>query len=50
MILEKINRENEIKYLNKEELPLLAEEIREFLIHKISSPGDTWRPIWEWWS
>ena len=36
MILEKINRENEIKYLNKEELPLLAEEIREFLIHKIS--------------
>lgn len=39
MILEKINRENEIKYLNKEELPLLAEEIREFLIHKISQSG-----------
>lgn len=39
MILEKINRENEIKNLDKEELPLLAEEIREFLIHKISQSG-----------
>lgn len=39
MILEKINQENEIKNLDKEELPLLAEEIREFLIHKISQSG-----------
>ena len=39
MILEKINRENDIKKLTPQELPILAEEIREFLIHKISVTG-----------
>lgn len=39
MVLEKINQENDIKKLDPEELPILAEEIREFLIKKISVSG-----------
>ena len=39
MILEKINKENDIKNLNPLELEILAEEIREFLIEKISVTG-----------
>lgn len=39
MVLEKINHPNDIKNLDKEELPLLAEEIREFLIRTISEGG-----------
>lgn len=39
MVLEKINKANDIKKLSKEELPILAEEIRDFLIHKISKSG-----------
>ncbi|GAA0795767.1 1-deoxy-D-xylulose-5-phosphate synthase [Clostridium sp. AF19-22AC] len=39
MILEKIQKENDIKELEPEELGPLAEEIREFLIEKISNTG-----------
>ena len=39
MILEKIQKPNDIKDLKPEELPLLAAEIREFLIQKISGTG-----------
>ncbi len=39
MVLERIHKENDIKKLNKQELPVLAEEIREFLIEKISVTG-----------
>ena len=39
MMLERIQKENDIKELNREELPILAEEIREFLIEKISRTG-----------
>lgn len=39
MLLEKINKPNDIKELDKEELPLLAQEIRDFLIEKISVNG-----------
>lgn len=39
MILDKIQKENDIKLLEREELPGLAEEIREFLIEKISENG-----------
>lgn len=39
MVLEKINQINDIKTIKKEELPLLAEEIRQFLIEKISVAG-----------
>lgn len=39
MIMDKINKENDIKELPEEELKLLANEIREFLIHKISVTG-----------
>ena len=39
MILEKINQINDIKNIEKEDLPLLAEEIRQFLVEKISVTG-----------
>ena len=39
MILDKINQPNDIKKIPKDELPLLAEEIRSFLIEKISETG-----------
>lgn len=39
MILDLIEHENDIKKIPKEQLPLLAEEIREFLIENISSTG-----------
>ncbi len=39
MILEKINHENDVKNLKPEELPVLAEEIRDFLVQKISVTG-----------
>ncbi len=39
MVLDKINEANDIKKLDKEELPVLAEEIRSFLIEKISVGG-----------
>ena len=38
-MLERIQRENDIKELNLEELEDLAEEIRQFLIEKISKSG-----------
>lgn len=39
MVLEKIKQENDIKKLSKAELPILADEIRDFLIQKISVSG-----------
>ena len=39
MILDKIQKENDIQNIEKEDLPQLAEEIREFLIQKISENG-----------
>lgn len=39
MILEKIQKENDIKELNLEELEVLSKEIREFLVEKISKTG-----------
>ena len=39
MILEKIEKPNDIKLLSPQELPILADEIREFLIEKISRTG-----------
>ena len=39
MILEKINEVNDIKKLEWEEIEILSEEIREFLIEKISMTG-----------
>lgn len=39
MVLEKINQVNDIKQIPPEEYELLAEEIREFLIEKISESG-----------
>ena len=38
-MLERIQKENDIKQLNPEELEILADEIREFLIEKISKTG-----------
>ena len=39
MILERINKPNDIKDIDKKELPMLAEEIRQFLIDKVSVKG-----------
>lgn len=39
MILEKINKQNDIKKINPTYYPLLANEIREFLIDKLSKTG-----------
>ena len=39
MVLEKITKENDIKSLSPKELEILADEIREFLIEKISENG-----------
>ena len=39
MVLEKIQKANDIKSLQPEELKILADEIRQFLIEKISVTG-----------
>ena len=39
MLLEKIENPNDIKKINKKDYPALAEEIRQFLIEKISVTG-----------
>ncbi|MBQ5918626.1 MAG: 1-deoxy-D-xylulose-5-phosphate synthase, partial [Lachnospiraceae bacterium] len=39
MILEKINEPNDIKKIDKSQLPILAEEIRAFLVDKVSKKG-----------
>ena len=38
-MLERIQKANDIKSLKKEELPVLAEEIREFLVETVSKTG-----------
>ena len=43
-MLERIQKENDIKKLNSEELECLAGEIREFLVEKVSKTGfQSWR-------
>ena len=45
MVLEKIQKENDIKKLTPEELELLKDEIRQFLIESISvTGGHFWHP------
>ena len=39
ILLERINQVNDIKNIEKEKLPELAQEIREFLIDSISRTG-----------
>lgn len=39
MVLDRINKPNDIKNIDRNELPVLAEEIREFLINNISQTG-----------
>ena len=39
MVLDKINRTNDIKKLSQEELQQLPEEIRQFLIRSLSETG-----------
>lgn len=39
MVLERIKKENDIQKIKKSELPELAQEIREFLVEKISKTG-----------
>ena len=46
-MLERIQKANDIKNLKREELPQLAQEIREFLVDKVSraEPEDIWHLI-----
>ena len=39
MVLERIQKEDDIKKLKESELDTLAEEIRQFLVEKISKTG-----------
>lgn len=39
MLLDNIRKANDIKYIDEKDYPVLAEEIREFLIEKISTTG-----------
>ena len=39
MLLEKINEPNDIKKIDKSQLPELADEIRKFLVEKVSKKG-----------
>ena len=39
MILERINKENDIKQCNDEELEILRQEIRTFLINSVAKTG-----------
>ena len=39
MVMDKIKEVNDIKKLDKAQLPVLAQEIRDFLIQKISENG-----------
>ena len=50
MLLDNIRQENDIKNLNEEDLALLAEEIREFLIEKISVTGGHLGSNWGRWN
>ena len=36
MVLDKIQRPNDVKELKEQELPILADEIRQFIIDKVS--------------
>ena len=46
MALELIRKENDIKKLSDEQLDGLADEIRRFLIEKISGPAGILRRTW----
>lgn len=50
MILEQISGPEELKALPPEDLKILAQEIRTFLIEKSAIPEDIWPPIWAWWN
>lgn len=50
MILDTIEKENDIKNVAPEDWNLLAEEIRQFLINKISVTGDILAPTSVQWS
>ena len=39
MVLEKINEPDDIKKLSSDELPLLARELRQFIVKRVSENG-----------
>lgn len=50
MVLDKIQRPNDVKELKEQELPILADEIRQFIIDKVSDNGVILPRTSEWWS
>ena len=45
MVLERIQKEDDIKKLKESELDTLAEEIRQFLVERSVKREDIWLPI-----
>lgn len=50
MLLDQIQKENDIKNINPRDYQALAAEIREFLVNKISVTGGHLDPTWVRWS
>ena len=50
MVLDKIQRPNDVKELKEQELPILADEIRQFIIDKVSDMVVILPRTSEWWS
>ena len=46
MVLDKIQRPNDVKELKEQELPILADEIRQFIIDKVSDNDCNWHIIY----
>ena len=43
-MLEQIRGPADLQHLSQQQLRDLADEIREFLIHKVAATGGTWAP------
>ena len=50
MLLEKIEKANDIKQIDSKDWDVLAQEIRQFLIEKISVTGGHLGSIWVLWN
>ena len=50
MLLEKIEQSSDIKKLKVEDYPVLAQEIRQFLLKRSAVQAAIWHPTWESWS
>ncbi|BCI89411.1 hypothetical protein NIIDMKKI_46170 [Mycobacterium kansasii] len=49
-MLQQIRGPADLQHLSQAQLRELAQEIREFLIHKVAATGDTSDPTWGSWN